>query len=205
MSRFGRASSEPPSVPLGTARGMPGQHRSLGNRRAPGLGQVVIWAVTVLAASAFGCASPTPSMSRPSPSFAAGVRYNGRPFGLEGEASTWIADSDILGALGPLDGYSTALDLQGSPPLAYRVRDLAPADFIAVRRVPGRARTSLGRDAPTMDFPTSGWALGIAAEPHPQSLAPLCPYLRAEFKPNAGCPPDARPLGAPSPLPVPRP
>ena len=168
MSRFGRASSEPPSVPLGTARGMPGQHRSLGNRRAPGLGQVVIWAVTVLAASAFGCASPTPSMSRPSPSFAAGVRYNGRPFGLEGEASTWIADSDILGALGPLDGYSTALDLQGSPPLAYRVRDLAPADFIAVRRVPGRARTSLGRDAPTLDFPTSCWALGIAAEPHPQ-------------------------------------
>ena len=205
MSHFRRASSESPSVHLGAARGIPGQHRSLGNRRAPGLGRVVIWAVTVLAASALGCASPTSSLSRPSPSFAAGVRYNGRPFGLEGEASTWVTDGDILGALGPLDGYSTALDLQGSPPLAYRVRDLAPADFIAVRRAPGRARTSSGRDAPTMDFPTSGWALAIAAEPHPPSLAPLCPYLRVEFKPNAGCPPDARPLGALSPLPVPRP
>ena len=184
---------------------MPGQHHSLGDRRAPGLGRVVIWAVTALAVSAFECASPTSSTSRPSRSFAAGVRYNARPFRLEGEASTWVTDGDILGALGRLDGYAADLDLQGLPPLAYRVRDLALADFIAVRRVPGRARTSSGRDAPTMDFPTSGWALAIAAEPHPPSLAPLCPYLRVEFKPNAGCPPDARPLGAPSPLPVPRP
>ena len=95
------------------------------------MGRVVIWVVTVLAASALGCASRTPSMpgstgpgapsisspvpSGPSASFAAGVRYNGRPFGLQSEASTWVTDGDILGALGSLDGYPAALDLQGAP------------------------------------------------------------------------------------------
>jgi hypothetical protein len=136
---------------------------------------------------------------------AAGVRYQGRQYALEGEATTWVTDTDVWGDLGPLDAFPRELSLQGSSLVAYRLRGLDERAFIGLHRRAGTARSASSSESALLDFATTGWAIAVSTDPRPSSLGPMCPYIREQFKANNGCPADAKPLGAPTPSAVTKP